>query len=61
MTKRKVLVVDDNGTVLCAMKLMLENNGFEVTPAAGVVDALNWIARQPFDVLITDASHAESR
>ncbi len=54
MTKPKVLLVDDNGSVLYAMQQLLETNDFEVVPAAGVSEALNQIVSQPFDVLITD-------
>ncbi len=54
MTKPKVLLVDDNGTVLYAMQRLLEDNNFEVVPAGGVSEALNQIVSQHFDVLITD-------
>lgn len=54
MEKPKVLLVDDNGSVLHTMQLMLEANGFRVVPAANVTEALNEIVAQPFDVLITD-------
>jgi ActR/RegA family two-component response regulator len=54
MAEPKVLLVDDNGTVLHAMQLLLEANGFEVVTATGVTEALSQIVIQPFDVLITD-------
>ncbi len=54
MANLKVLLVDDNGSVLQAVKLMLESCDFEVTPASGVTEALRLIVSQPFDVLVTD-------
>jgi DNA-binding response OmpR family regulator len=54
ITKPKVLLVDDNGTILDAMARLLEASDFEVVPAASVTEALNRIVNQPFDVLITD-------
>jgi CheY-like chemotaxis protein len=50
----KVLLVDDNKSVLAVMEAMLEHNGFEVVSAANVTDALNQIVTQNFDALITD-------
>jgi DNA-binding response OmpR family regulator len=50
----KVLLVDDNRSVLAVMKTMLEHNGFEVVSATNVTDALNQIVTQKFDALITD-------
>ena len=50
----KVLLVDDNDSVLASMQALLQHNAFEVIPAASVTEALNLIATQPFDVLIAD-------
>jgi ActR/RegA family two-component response regulator len=54
MRQAKILLVDDNATLLGKMKELLELNGFEVVPAAGVSEALNQIVSQHFDVLLTD-------
>ncbi len=54
MTKRRVLLVDDNGNVLQAIKTLLEQHGYDVVAAEGVNEALREIVNQKFDVLITD-------
>jgi ActR/RegA family two-component response regulator len=54
MRQAKILLVDDNASLLGKMKELLELYGFEVVPAAGVSEALNQIVSQPFDVLLTD-------
>lgn len=52
--KRKILLVDDSESLRKMLKLVLEMNGFEVTGAANVNDALKLIAAEQFDVLLTD-------
>lgn len=54
MPKIKVLLVDDSGDVLQALKVMLENRDFEVIPATSVTEALPLIVSEHFDVLVTD-------
>jgi len=53
-TKKKVLLVDDNDVVLSSLKAVLEVNGFAVTTAANVQEAIHLIAVEPFDVLLCD-------
>jgi ActR/RegA family two-component response regulator len=50
----RLLLVDDDESVLSGLKLILEAHDFEVTTASGVVDALRLITAQTFDVLISD-------
>jgi DNA-binding response OmpR family regulator len=50
----KVLLVDDDEAVRSMMSRTLEGKGFEVVPAASVVEALKFISTESFDVLITD-------
>jgi DNA-binding response OmpR family regulator len=50
----RILLVDDDDAVLCMMHESLEANNFEVVPVRNVTEALNQIAAQHFDVLITD-------
>ena len=50
----KVLLVDDDDAVRAMMSATLERKGFEVVPAASVAGALQHIATENFDVLITD-------
>lgn len=50
----KVLLVDDDDAVREMMAMTLEHKGFEVVAANCVTDALQRIAGESFDVLITD-------
>jgi len=50
----RVLLVDDDEAVRTMMTATLERKGFDVIPAAGVVEALKLIMTESFDVLITD-------
>jgi DNA-binding response OmpR family regulator len=50
----RVLLVDDDEAVRGMMSTTLEHKGFEVVPAASVVEALKFISTESFDVLITD-------
>ena len=50
----RVLLVDDDDAVREVMTLTLTAKGFDVVPAAGVVEALRLITTESFDVLITD-------
>jgi CheY-like chemotaxis protein len=52
--KPRILVVDDNETLLLTLRLILEQNGFDVVPAANVNDALKFIGSQNFDILLSD-------
>jgi len=50
----KLLLVDDDETVLSGLTGILEAHGFEVTAAASVLDALKHILSDSFDVLLSD-------
>jgi len=52
--KPRLLLVDDNQTLLITLRLVLEHNGFEVVSAANVNEALKFIGSQTFDVLLSD-------
>jgi len=54
MRQTKVLLVDDNVSLLGKMQELLELHDFEVVPATGVAEALQLIVNQHFDVLATD-------
>ena len=47
-------MVDREGSERDGLQEVLEHNDFEVIPAASVTQALNAIANQRFDALITD-------
>ena len=51
---RRVLLVDDDGAVRSMMEQGLQRKGFEVVTAESVTEALQHIAGETFDVLITD-------
>jgi DNA-binding response OmpR family regulator len=51
---RRVLLVDDDETILQTLKPVLESDGFKVVCAANVNRALKCISCQTFDVLVTD-------
>ena len=53
-TIQRVLLVDDDASLLAIMKELLERKGFEVVAVGGVTEALKCIATETFQVLITD-------
>jgi CheY-like chemotaxis protein len=50
----RILLVDDDDTVLSTLALVLEQSGFEVSSAANVNQALALIGSQTFDALVSD-------
>ena len=50
----KLLLVDDNESLRMTLRMVLERNGFDVSVAANVNEALKLIAAQRFDVLLSD-------
>src|ERR1039458_8031947 len=52
--KPRLLLVDDNQPLLLTLRLVLEQNGFEVISASNVNEALKLIGAQSFDVLLSD-------
>jgi ActR/RegA family two-component response regulator len=50
----KLLLVDDDETILSGLKTVLEAYDFEVTAVSTVVDALRQISADSFDVLLSD-------
>jgi len=53
-TRPRVLFVDDEPNIRLTLGMYLEDQGFEVTPAATVPEALKLISERKFDVLIAD-------
>jgi DNA-binding response OmpR family regulator len=53
-TIQRVLLVDDDASMLAMMKELLERKGFEVVAVGGVTQALKCITTETFQVLITD-------
>ena len=54
MAPVRLLLVDDDESVLFGLKIVLEEHEFEVTTASNVKDALQYIASGSYDVLISD-------
>jgi two-component system response regulator HydG len=50
----RVLVVDDQRNMRATTALLLRAEGFEVAEASGGEEALDALANQPFDVMLTD-------
>jgi DNA-binding NarL/FixJ family response regulator len=50
----RLLLVDDDDSVLTGLGVVLEAHDFEVVTASNVTEALRLIASQAFDVLVTD-------
>ncbi|HEY4380969.1 MAG TPA: response regulator [Acidobacteriaceae bacterium] len=53
-TRPRILLVDDDESLLDALALVLEQNDFAVSSASNVNQALALIASNPFDVLVSD-------
>src|SRR5262252_3198584 len=52
--KPKILFVDDEENIRLMLGMYLKEQGFLVTTAATVAEALKFITQQDFDVLIAD-------
>jgi CheY-like chemotaxis protein len=53
-SRPRILLVDDNQSVLSSLSLVLKHNGFDVVSAANVNEALRFIGSENFDVLLSD-------
>ena len=54
MAPVRLLLVDDDESVLSGLSVILEAHEFEVTTASNVTEALKHIASESFDVLLSD-------
>jgi CheY-like chemotaxis protein len=61
MPTTRVLVVDDEDVICMMMREGLQRDGFEVVTASNVSDALQYIATEKFDVLLSDLQYATRR
>ena len=52
--KRRILLADDELTILLTLKAILEMNGFEVETAASAREAIEKLRNGTFDMVITD-------
>jgi CheY-like chemotaxis protein len=53
---KRVLYVEDNANTAMALKVLLQLKGYSVETAATVKDAVDVLAREKFDVVISDIS-----
>ncbi|MER2600365.1 MAG: response regulator transcription factor [Caldilineales bacterium] len=54
MNEEKILVVDDEPSIREIVSLYLKRSGYQVTTAADGEAALDWLARQTFDLVVLD-------
>jgi len=54
MDKPKLLFVDDEDSIRMTLPVILSQEGFDVTTAATVAEAISIIDRQTFDILLSD-------
>ncbi len=54
VTKRRVLLVDDEITVLLTLKAVLEISGFDVDTAASAKEGKSKLSKKEYDMIITD-------
>ena len=54
MAKRRILLVDDELTILLTLKAVLEISGFEVETASSAREGRNKIRSHVYDMVITD-------
>ena len=58
-TRTRILLVDDERNILLTLSAILGREGYNVTTAATVAEALQHIGKQPFDALIADLNIGE--
>lgn len=51
----RILIVDDQKSVLLTLQSLLETKGHVVTACSNSIDALDRLGHEPFDLMITDA------
>ena len=54
MAATRILLVDDDETLNTIMRILLEREGFDITVASSVGEALKLISSEPYDVLLSD-------
>ena len=52
--KRKILIVDDNESILTVLDAMLRKGGYEVVSAGNGVEAIEKLRKDPIDIIISD-------
>ena len=57
LTAGRILIADDQGDILDALKLLLRGEGFEVTTAASPAELVEALERSDFDVALIDLNY----
>ena len=50
----KILIVDDDPDICFVLKKLLERKGHEAVISLNGLEAMKWLERNPFDIVITD-------
>lgn len=56
----RILVVDDESSITGALELILGERGYQVETAGSVAEAVELLARRPFDLVLTDLRLTDS-
>ena len=60
MSSKRILFVDDEPSIRLTLPAILQENGFEVTTASSVSEAMSEISRSRFDALLSDLNIGEN-
>jgi len=60
MSRKRILFVDDEPSIRLTLPAILQENGFEVTTASSVSEAMSEISRSRFDALLSDLNIGEN-
>lgn len=55
--KAKILIADDDSTVLTALRMLLQNKGYQVTQVTQPNEVLYYLEKQHFDLLLMDLNY----
>lgn len=56
--KHKILVVDDDAGIITTLRLLLKTEGFDVTTATQPSEALFFVKKQDFDIVLMDLNYS---
>src|SRR5687767_9544590 len=54
MTRKKILIVDDEEDIVNLVRLILEDAGYDVTASSNGVEALERLNKENFDLILLD-------
>ncbi|MCA9113270.1 MAG: response regulator, partial [Planctomycetaceae bacterium] len=56
----RILLVDDDNTMLCTLTTLLQENGYDVETASSGMQTVNLISDQAFDLVLLDLNIANA-